>query len=363
MLRVARFLDSFARHPGGAAEQREVILAAGATGVPATYIRPPAARPLPGWIVLHGVTVPGRHHPLLLRFAHALARSGAAVLIPDVPAWRELRLDVAEGDRAILAAAEHLRERPDVADRRLNLVGFSFGATQALASATLPGVRESVGAVLGFGGYCDLGRTLQCMMTGEHEWGGVNHRLAPDPYGRWIAVANYLRGIPEYAHMEELTTEARALAVESGRRGIYAADPCYDSLKREARERLPAEQRELWDLIAPPSTVVPPVEPGRELGRRLLDAALERDRGIDPRQRLASVTQRVVLAHGFDDRLIPYTESLRLLEALTSATEASLTVTRLFAHSSEADPLGYLQYPREMTRYLALLNRALRPCG
>jgi hypothetical protein len=362
MLRAARFLRGYLRHPANGTGESEATVEVGGAAVPASVIRPRNARSYPGWVVLHGITVPGRHHPALRRFAHALAATGAVVIIPEVPAWRRLLLDPDTGDRTVAAAAAHLRSRPDVTGDPLKLVGFSFGGTQALISAAKPGIGAEFGEIVAFGAYCDLGRTLLYMMTGEHEWAGLRSRADPDPYGRWIVVANYLAGVPEYAHMGELASAAYALAVETGRRGVYAADPRYDGLKAEHRERLPQEQRELWDLIAPPSGVRPPAEPGRELARKLLAAATARHPQLDPLPLLPRLAQTLVLAHGHGDRLIPFTETLRLHSHLSPDTRAGVWVTRLFAHSSEAGPLPYHRYPGEFGRYLALLNRALRPC-
>jgi len=361
MIRVGRFLNCYLRHPLPGISEHDVALEVGGEVVPASLIRPVGAQPLPGWILLHGVTVPGRHHPVLTRFAHALAASGATVLIPEVPSWRRLRLTPADGDSTIAAAATYLRSRSDVAGEHVNLVGFSFGATQALMSSALPGIRESVGSVVAFGGYCDLGRTLLSMMTGEHEWGGVQRRLDPDPYGRWIAVGNYLTAIPAFSHMEDLERAAHALAVEAGTRGAYAGVAEYDSVKRKLRDSLPADQRELWDLIAPAAGVQCAPEPGRELARKLVAAALQRDPDLDPRKRLPLVDQRVVLVHGYNDRLIPFTESLRLHDALSPRGAVALSITRLFAHSRGAERLTLLRYPLEIARFVALLNRVLRP--
>jgi pimeloyl-ACP methyl ester carboxylesterase len=360
MLRVARFLRGYLRHPRTGVFADEVMLPHGAGEVPATLIRPPGAARLPGWILLHGVTVPGRHHPLLIRFGHALASSGAAVLIPEVSAWRRLRLDATAADAAVAASVEFLCQRHDIQDD-LNLVGFSFGATHALMSAAKDGVRDSVRGVLGFGGYCDLRRSLHCMMTGEHEWKGVRRRLEPDPYGRWIVVANYIDLVPAFAHMAPLKQAAHDLAAESGRRGAYAAEPVYDSLKAELRRRLPVDQREIWDVVAPPFGVVPAVERAQELADLIVTAAATNAPGLDPGPWLPRLNQRVVLAHGRDDRLIPFTETLRLAAALPPAVAATVSITRMFAHSSEADRVGYLAYPREAGRYFALLRRALQP--
>jgi pimeloyl-ACP methyl ester carboxylesterase len=360
MLTIARFLNSYFRHPLARIEFEEVSLEVSGEEVPASYVRPRSRTALPGWIVLHGITVTGRQHPVLLRFVHSLAATGAAVLIPEVPSWRNLVLDTAAGDATVTAATKYLRSRSDVRTP-LSLVGFSFGATQALMSSTLPAVRESLRSVVAFGGYAELRKALTFMMTGVHEDEGKGRRVVPDPYGRWVAVANNIQDIPQYAHMSELAGAAKALASEAGKLGVFAGDPSYDRMKSELGATLAPDEREIWDIIAPPTAVQPSIEAGRELAGLIADAALRKNPGLDPRQRLRNVDCKVVLAHGLDDRLIPYTETLRLRSWLPPQTRATVSITRLFAHSRGAGRLGYMHYPREFARYFTLLNRALRP--
>ncbi|MQA92072.1 MAG: hypothetical protein GEU90_17910 [Gemmatimonas sp.] len=350
MPRVLRFLRSFVGHSVPHVDDRRVTLIVDDAEVPASYIRPPGRCPLPGWIVLHGITVPGREHPALKRFAYALASTGAAVLIPEVPAWRRLELDPSVGDATIEAAANHLTSSDEVAGSNLNLVGFSFGATQALMSATRPKIARSVRAIVAFGGYCDLGRTVHFMTTGEHEWKGDCRRIEPDPYGRWIVVGNYLTDVPQFAHMRELQEAARELAMEAGRLGTYAADPVYDPVKSRLRSRLPREQQEIWDVFAPPYGIQAPLEESRALAVKLFEATLRRHPGLDPKAVLRGVDQKVVLIHGHDDRLIPFTETLRLRSHLPPEAAVTSYVTWLFAHSREAERLGALEYPRELAR-------------
>jgi pimeloyl-ACP methyl ester carboxylesterase len=359
MLRVARFLHGFTRHPIASVHTEETKIRLDAGSVPATVMRPGAPGSHPGWIVLHGITVPGRQHPTLVRFAHALARAGGTVVIPEVPAWRELRIDPAVADATIAAAVEHLRQRDDVEESGFRLVGFSFGATQALITAARPELSEAIGTVVGFGGYCDLRRTLRFMMTGEHEWEGRRYRLEPDPYGRWIIAANYLLEVPEYREMRGLADALRELALYSGGLGVNAADPIYDGKKAELRRPLAPEEREIWDLLAHPSGTRPPDAAAAALADRLYEAGLRRHPSLDPAPSLARLRQRLVLAHGHDDRLMPYTELLRLRAALPTRLRVHATVTRLFAHSREADPLRPWEYPGEAFRYLRLLSRAL----
>jgi hypothetical protein len=46
---------------------------------------------------------------------------------------------------------------------------------------------------------------------------------------------------------------------------------------------------------------------------------------------------RVILLHGRADRLIPYTEALRLAAALPAHVQQRLTVTRLLGHTKRAE--------------------------
>lgn len=358
MLRATRFLLSYLRHPASVV-QEEVTFAVEGRDTPATLLHPARGGARTGWIVLHGITVPGRRHPVLMRFAHALASAGGTVLIPEIESWTRLRIDPAIADRSIASAARYLAGHPR-AGGEVAVVGFSFGATQALITSTRPELRDVVRTVVGFGGYCDLGRTLRFMMLGEHEWNGRTHHLAPDPYGRWVVAGNYLARVPGMAGTEAVAEAALELAREAGRRFAQAWDPEFEPLKRELRARLSRSEREIWDLLAPAQGVRPPEQETRALADQLLAAALSVHPQMDPRPVLPAVHCRAVLAHGHSDRLIPYTETLRLMSHLGPRAEVSSTITRLFAHSRGAEKIALREYPLEVLRYVRLLERALR---
>lgn len=359
-LRTARFLRAYLRGGAGPFREEEVAVPIGGEAREATLYLPTRRGPAPGWVVLHGLTVPGRHHKAMTRFVRSLAATGAAVLVPDVPAWRELRLDV-DAARTTLADASHwLARRPEIKPGGVATVGFSFGATQALMAMADPAVQRDVRAVVGFGGYCDLQRMLRCLFTGEHEWQGQRYQLDPDPYGRWIIVGNYLTLIEGYEGMGAVARGALELAVEAGRVGAWAWEPVYDPTKSRIRAGLSPAEQTVWDVIAPPSGS-PPADPALALALSdaFCAAALEKDPGLDPRPHLPRVRGRVVLSHGREDRLIPFTETLRLRELLPPAAKPSVTITGLFAHSSHAGWLHPLDRVREAGLFIRLLNDAL----
>lgn len=339
---------------------REITLDRSGTPVPATLLTPSgSSRPLPAWIVLHGITRPGRAHPALVRFTRALASSGFAVLVPEVPEWRELYLApqlTVPTVRASLAAIDELR---DVATTPAALVGFSFGAPQAIAASAHPTLQGRIAGVVGFGGFCDLERTLHFQFTGEHEWQGEGHHLRPDPYGRWIAGANYLTAIPGYEGRTATSDALRRLAAVAGDSGVVSWDTTFDGPKAELRAALAPDDRELFDLFAPAS----PREPERAAATAMAVALAEAARRVEPAVEAArsfdDVGGPVHILHGRQDHLIPFSEAFRLLDALPAGAVARTTVTSLFGHSTQDPFPGFVEGARETAAFFRALRGVL----
>lgn len=357
MLRALRFLRGYLQHPVDGVSEREETIDDGGVGIPATVYRPHSGAHR-AWILLHGITVTGRAHPTLQRFARSLAGAGAVVILPEIEAWRKLHVDPTAAERVITAAVTHVSDTEGVLAGGAGLMGFSFGATQALVTASKPDVRRHLRAVVAYGGYCDPHAAFLYSFTGEHEWRGIHARDEPDPYARWVVSANYLTDVPGMEGMHAVARELYAIAAEAGRIGVFSGDATYDGLKAHARASLSPAERELWDLIAPTSDRLPPRDEARELGERIIAAALIKHPMLDPRPVLGSLSIPIILAHGYHDQLIPHTETLKLNELLPAPTRAHLSISRLYAHSQGA-PLALWAIPIELVRYARFVDRML----
>lgn len=338
--RVIRYGRAWVVGPEDVVEE-EVVIDRDGTPIPATVVRPRGMPPpLPSWVALHGITRPGRAHAQLVRFTRSVASAGMAVIVPEVPEWRELSLSPHLTVPTVAAAIQGLRDLRLTRSDQVGLVGFSFGAPHAIASAAADRIRDDVAGVCGFGGYCSIEDTIRFMMSGRHAWRGTEHRLRPDPYGRWIVGANYLTTVPGHADAEDVAHALRALARHAGDVGDPSWDPVYDPVIRRLRSDVAPRRRSLFDLFAPLSGADVPPEPADELAQALAEAGRRRDPLIDPTEAFGRVEAEVHILHGRRDHLIPFTESLCLAEALTRA-DSRLTVTRLFGHSSqERVPVG-----------------------
>jgi dienelactone hydrolase len=362
MLSTSRFLRQYLRPDPHAVHAQETHYERDAVRLPARVYRPAEDRSaLPAWVVLHGITRTGREHAGLDRFARAFAAAGNLVFVPDVPEWRALQVAPAVTRETIRCAVRAVQSRSDVRHGHVGLLAFSFGATQAVAAGADPEIAGLLHGIVGWGGYYDLRRAFHFGFTGEYELDGVASYMDPDPYGAWILAGNYLTRVPGHARDEPAAHALQALAIEAGERGFYAWDPVYDDTKRRLRATLASQQRELFDYLAP-LTDRPRPDPsfGAALAAAIAEAALAADPLLDPRPSLPQLRVPVLLAHGRDDRLIPYTETIRMARAVPADRLRACTVTALFAHSGgRLGGLPLTGYARETVRFLALMHRIL----
>jgi pimeloyl-ACP methyl ester carboxylesterase len=238
-------------------------------------------------------------------------------------------------------------------------VGFSFGAPQAIAASTHPRLSGRVAAVVGFGGFCDLERTLHFQFTGDHEWNGSRHRLRPDPYGRWIVGANYLTAVPGHEDEEAVAEGLRRLAMMAGDAGVMSWDPMFDEAKAAFRHALPPAHRTVFDLFAPPSPDEPDHRDGEAMAVALASAGRRVEPTLEATQAFGGVRVPVHLLHGRQDHLIPYSEAFRLRDALPPEVVTGPTVTSLFGHSSQDPFRGFVDGARETAAFFRALSRVL----
>jgi len=356
--RSIRYMRAWLTEPDPAIED-EIVLDRAGTSVPATIVRPLGRPgPFPAWVVMHGITRPGREHEQLVRFTRAVASCGVLTIIPEVPEWRELSLVPDLSAPTIRAAITGLRATGMAVDGPVGVIGFSFGAPHAIAASGHADLKDEIAGAAGFGGYCSLESTFSFMMTGIHQSLSREHRLRPDPYGRWIAGANYLTAVPAYEDAADVATALRQLAAHSGDSGHPAWDPRYDPEIMRLREGVDESRRDLFDLFAPPSDKVPDAKRAAEIAEDLAAAAREVDPEIDPAEALARVEAPVHILHGRSDHLIPFSEAYHLRDALPAHALCRLTVTRLFGHSGQ-DRFPLRRAIAEVPRFSTALSEIL----
>ncbi len=342
--------------------------------VPGSLFAPPGTGPLPGWVVLHGITRPGRRHAQLRRFATALASTGVRVLVPEIREWQELDFAPQRAQAILRESVAWMAGAPETEGSQVMLVGFSFGGPQALLAASDPSVAHRLKGVLAWGSYADLERTLRFQFTGEHGYDGdgfpsqrgLRFREDPDPYGRWVVAANCLQHAAGVGDARDVSRALRDLAARAGDLQIPANDPSLEPLRLEMRKQVHSGRRDLFDLFAPslaaPGRSVP--DPSRHGEALELVAAMARGARravplLDPVSHIEGIDVPVRLLHGKGDVLIPFTETLELADRLRPRTpDLKVGVTGLFAHSGgSGSPPKLGHRTREGLHFLRVLRR------
>lgn len=261
-------------------------------------------------VMVPGASTSGKDDPRLVAFAEALARMRFTVLVPDIPNVRQLR--VKPDDAAVIADGfTYLAGRSDLAPQgRVGMGAFSYALGPTVIAALEPEVREKVRFVLGVGGYYNLVDTITYFTTGYYrEAGGPLQYLQPNWYGKWVFVHSNVDRFPDAEDRQTLTEMANQ----------KVKDPAVDVSALAARLRSP-EGKALYEML---TNTDPAKVPGYLQGLPA-DVRADLDTLDLSKRDLRQLKARVLLFHGYDDNLVPYTESLAFAQATGGAARTFL---------------------------------------
>jgi len=275
-----------------------------------------------GILLNHGVIDTGKDDPRLKRFATILCQAGFAVIVPDLKGMRSFRIAPSDVDE-IRAAFSHFISRPEVASDSCGLFGFSYGAGPTIIAACQPEVRDKVRFVVSFGGYYDLKNVLSFIATGHFEFRGKRYFRKPQEYGKWVFLANNLDWVG--------SPEDRAVLRKILKLKLRDENAPIDSFLSQ----LGGEGRNVINLLShtDPSQT-------ESFIQKLPSAVRSYMADLSVGPVLKDLRARLVLAHGEDDDLIPFTESLKLAEAAPDPDKVYLKILKTFSHvDPEEKPL------------------------
>ncbi|MHA1601064.1 MAG: alpha/beta hydrolase [Alphaproteobacteria bacterium] len=276
----------------------------------------PGDTPRAALVLVPGAVPEGKDDPRLVVFADTLARARFTVLVPEIENLRALCVrpsDVQHIADAVryLAAARASGDTPGP----IGIAAISYAAGPAVLAALRPEVREDVSFLVAVGGYYDMEAVIAFFTTGGFREGANEpwQYGTPNAYGKWLFVrANADRLLDPRDRMLLISMAERKL------RDLNAGIADLTGM-------LGPEGSSVQALL---TNVDPEAVPALIAA---LPLAIRTDlEALDVRRHdLSTLAARLILIHGRDDTIIPYSESLALAAAAPPRQTALYVVDNL----------------------------------
>lgn len=273
------------------------------------------AAPRASLVLVPGADVLGRDHPQFRAFARALSAAGFAVLVPHMENLRQLKIRTGDVTQIADAVRHMARFSSQGRENSVGLMAVSYGVGPAVLAGLDAKAGPLIGFILGIGGYYDLENVVTFFTTGRFRRGpDENWRQAePNAHGKWVFLASNAEFLDD-------PNDRQVLGLIAGRKRrdpVANVDDLAAMLTPEARAVLELATNTDPDRVP-------------DLLRALPAAAREEFGALDLKGAdLSRLTARLILVHGRDDRMIPFTESQALAAA---APVADLYVIASMAH-------------------------------
>ena len=257
-------------------------------------------------VLVPGAAPAGKDDRRLVAFATSLARVRFEVLVPDIENLRALKVTPADATAIADAVRHHAAsdgsaDGPE-SDRPVGVIAISYAAGPAVIAAVGDDIRHRVAFLYLVGGYYDITAATAYFTTGYYRASPAEawREGRPDPTAKWIFLDANAERIQDPADQQRL----EAIAVRKQRR--------LDADIAELKAQLGPEGQSVLALLENRDPArVPDLIAGLPTGLR--DDIM----GLDVKsQDLSRLKARLILVHGRDDPVIPWSESAALAAAV-----------------------------------------------
>lgn len=257
------------------------------------------------------------------RFLAILADVGFVAFSPHLPDMRRMWMDRRQIDD-LHAALRTFRADPAFPRAyRPGMFSISFGSYPTLHVAAREG--RGVGGVVVFGGFANFPDAVRFALRGDKT-------RPPDPLNTpaiFLNIFDDLEDLPADEGSREALRAAWIGYLRETWGRPYMRDPAYHRpVARRVAARLPEDARALFEKVVG-------LRPG---GPELLEPTFRRVARLPDfrmAEACAKVAGPVVVAHGRQDDVIPYEESIRLGAMFRPEARAKVFLTGLYAHTGQ----------------------------
>jgi len=250
-------------------------------------------------VLVPGAAEQALEDPRLINFADALRRADFLVLVPQLAG--EDHLQVSAGDADTIADAVHYLAASANVDQ-VGMAALSYAVGPAFLAALLEDTSRHVGFIISIGGYYDIIASITYITTGAfRDYPDGRWRFAEvERRAKWIFLSANTHWVSDPRDADLLSRIAR----------VRRDRPAADVSALEAA--LGPEGRRVYQLFINndpdrvPTLITALPGPLQQQIRALDLAALD----------LRALPAHIILIHGRNDLMVPYTESIKLANAL-----------------------------------------------
>lgn len=337
---LARWLGPWANDevsPKGVTRTPEVFASPSSDGGDELTVRGVRYEPQDGhvtgtYLVIQGLHFEGADDPRMDRFCRVLAAAGFVVMAPLLTDFLELRVTPRAAREVAVAchAAVTMSARRGLP--RPAMFSISFGSLPAIEVAASDRFRDALGGLVMFGGFHSFNSAIRFAITKRAFHEGSSIDVPHDPLNAPAVFINLVDFLPVDGDIEPLRRAWLEMARRTwGRQDLRPSDkrtPIAEALAGD----LPEAVRELFMIGCGL----------RAGGAALLEVGLARAGEhfafTDPSRHLDRIATPVVIGHGRDDDVIPYSEAHKLALALPIGHRHRVHVTGMYGHTGSALP-------------------------
>lgn len=305
---------------GGTIEIEEHHLTSNGRRLAPDIYRPRDDQPRPGVIVFVPLAKEGKRDPRVTNFMKGLVRIGYVVMVPFWPGRPLGTIQPTDIDD-LAYALTWFRDQPYIDAERVGIVAVSYGAGPALRVAAKMDFHNVVQYLVTVGGYADLKSLIKFVGTGSYTDNGREHHLQPDGYARYIlvrAASNWSKSPTDQRLLANLLEE---IDHQPGQ------EPNPEKLKT-IRAKLTPDGQQLFDTLLTSTAETFDGQFAKLPARvkKIIDT-------LSPLPELGKVHAPILILHSTNDRLVPYTESIKLFQAIKDRPSTMFSLIDVFDHA------------------------------
>lgn len=292
----------------------EVAYRCGDRDISANLYRPDDSKHHPALVLAHGAIKGGKDDRALRFGGQGLASVGFVALVPQLENLNRLRLH--QDDVDALAAGVRYLSGQKFYNGKIGLMGVCLSAPLVFLAAAVPDVKKNVSVMTCWGGFYNINDWLQAVLAQQYVDNGEVIPWKPRPLLIQEAPKWLIELSPNTSDRVCLEQIFGGDGGESAKKRLSASGlATYELLSNRHPERV----KDLWQKL----------DPGL---RRTLDS-------LSPHKKIREHCTKVAIIHTFNDDVIPWVESIKLLNAIDRKHNIYFRIFRQFYHVSIEDLL------------------------